>query len=313
VRGSTLERSWRRERLQPRGKAGGRRRLMGPGLNAGGREAGAWTSPAPGTPPGGVLTPPTKWPTFFFGIRISKGRSAPQYKMNLLLRHFHPLAQRTDQVPVTCSVGCRQAMGDVSGTVCQTAQHPRPCRGRGGLIRAGVAWSAGFRRSPTQAPNKETILLQQRVLRLCLRPSSCPWPRRLGRRRHTSPKPPPRTPGAEQPSKSFAPRQPLATWPQGSGTSLQHWRWSPEVDGSGRPRSIASTAHSSYWTTPRCMRRPPKPVCSRRCAWPGSEAVLAHWRERLLEALGPNDQGLIDMLLEDAMAERTNFFYTAGA
>jgi hypothetical protein len=50
--GSPL-RAW----MQQRGQDGGIVRLIGPGLHAGVREAGALSSPAKGTPPGGVVSP----------------------------------------------------------------------------------------------------------------------------------------------------------------------------------------------------------------------------------------------------------------
>ncbi len=54
----------------------------------------------------GETTPPTKLQTFFFGIRISKVRIDPKHDIDLILRDFHPLDQRPDQVPLTCPVGC---------------------------------------------------------------------------------------------------------------------------------------------------------------------------------------------------------------
>ena len=54
----------------------------------------------------GLITPPTKLQTFFFGIRISRVRIDPKHDIDLILRHFHPLDQRTDQVPFARPVGC---------------------------------------------------------------------------------------------------------------------------------------------------------------------------------------------------------------
>ena len=45
----------------------------------------------------------------FFEIRVSKVRIDPKHDIDLILRHFHPLDQRTDQVPFTCPVSFLQA------------------------------------------------------------------------------------------------------------------------------------------------------------------------------------------------------------
>ena len=76
---------------------------------------------------------------FFFGIRISKVRIDPKDDINLILRHFHPLDQRTDQVPFTCPVGFLQAIVDFGGKVFQTANNQLQFRVRGSLIREVLA------------------------------------------------------------------------------------------------------------------------------------------------------------------------------
>ena len=67
VRGffDTLAWSHLREFLQQRGRDGGRRRRIGTWLHAGVLEAGALMHPDKGTPQGGVVTLPTKLPTFW--------------------------------------------------------------------------------------------------------------------------------------------------------------------------------------------------------------------------------------------------------
>src|SRR5437879_2416047 len=52
-----------------------------------------------GTPQGGVLTPPTKLQTFFFGIRIASVRIDPKHDIDLIPGYFHPLHQGPDEIP----------------------------------------------------------------------------------------------------------------------------------------------------------------------------------------------------------------------
>jgi hypothetical protein len=73
-----------------------------------------------------------------------------------------------------------------------------------------------------------------------------------------------------------------------------------------RALNTRATARMPVGTEGILSRVVQKPIVSHLVLLPcwltGSAAVLAHWRERLLEVLGPNGQGLIDMLPEDAMA-----------
>jgi RNA-directed DNA polymerase len=43
-----------------------------------------------GVPQGGVLSPPTKLQTFFFGIRIASVGIDPKHDVDLIMGHFHP-------------------------------------------------------------------------------------------------------------------------------------------------------------------------------------------------------------------------------
>ena len=87
----------------------------------------------------GLATPPTKLPTFFFGIRISKVRIDPKDDIDLILGHIHPLDQRTDQVPFPGPVGFLQAMVDFGGKVFQAANNHLQFGVRGRLIREVLA------------------------------------------------------------------------------------------------------------------------------------------------------------------------------
>jgi RNA-directed DNA polymerase len=49
-----------------------------------------------GTPQGGILTPPIKLQTFFFGIRIARVGIDPKHDIDVILRHLHPLHQGAD-------------------------------------------------------------------------------------------------------------------------------------------------------------------------------------------------------------------------
>jgi hypothetical protein len=54
-------------------------------------ELGVFSPTDTGTPQGGVLTPPTKLQTFFFGVRIARVRIDPKYDVDLIPSHFYPL------------------------------------------------------------------------------------------------------------------------------------------------------------------------------------------------------------------------------
>ena len=108
-------------------------------LRAGVLEHGRHKDTLTGTPQGGIVTPPTKLPTFFFRIGVPKVRIDPKHNIALLLRYFHPLHQRTDQVPFTCPVGVLQAIVHFGGTVFQPSNNQRQFRLRGGLLHAVLA------------------------------------------------------------------------------------------------------------------------------------------------------------------------------
>src|SRR6266436_4856481 len=84
-------------------------------LRAGVIYNGKFAETLTGTPQGGIVTPPTKLQTFFFGIRIASVRIDPKHNIDLVPRYFHPLHQRTDQVPFTGPVSVLQAIVDFGG------------------------------------------------------------------------------------------------------------------------------------------------------------------------------------------------------
>jgi len=58
-----------------------------------------------GTPQGGITTPPTKWPTFFFGVRVARVWIDPKHDIDVILSHLHPLHQGADYVAFPSPVG----------------------------------------------------------------------------------------------------------------------------------------------------------------------------------------------------------------
>ena len=60
-------------------------------LHAGILDGKEMVFPDKGSPQGSVLTPPTKLPTFFFGVRIARVRIDPKYDVDLIPSHFYPL------------------------------------------------------------------------------------------------------------------------------------------------------------------------------------------------------------------------------
>ena len=92
-----------------------------------------------GTPQGGIVTPPTKLPTFFFGVRIARVRIDPQHDIDGISGHFHPLEQCSDEVAFARPVGGLQAVVEFGGNVLQTAKNQRQFPVHGGLIGQRLA------------------------------------------------------------------------------------------------------------------------------------------------------------------------------
>jgi len=58
-----------------------------------------------GTPQGGVVTPPTKLQTFFFGIRIARVRINPKDDIDLVLGHVYSLHEGSNQLALARPIG----------------------------------------------------------------------------------------------------------------------------------------------------------------------------------------------------------------
>ena len=61
--------------------------------------------PATGTPQGGILTPPTKLQTFFFGVRIASVWIDPKHDIDVMSCHFDALDESADEIPLAHPVG----------------------------------------------------------------------------------------------------------------------------------------------------------------------------------------------------------------
>ena len=87
----------------------------------------------------GEATPPTKWQTFFFGVRIARVRIDPKHDIDGISGHFHPLDQCSDEVAFARPVGGLQAVVEFGGKVLQTANNQRQFPVHGGLIGQRLA------------------------------------------------------------------------------------------------------------------------------------------------------------------------------
>src|ERR671937_1775156 len=88
-------------------------------LKAGYMEKSVWHPSDDGTPQGGIISPPTKLQTFFFGIVITRIRVDPKHDIDLVVRHFHPLDQRPDEVALARPVRRLQPVVEFGSKVLQ--------------------------------------------------------------------------------------------------------------------------------------------------------------------------------------------------
>ncbi len=65
-------------------------------LKAGYMEEWKYNKTYSGTPQGGILSPPTKLQTFFFGVRVARVRIDPKHDIDAISSYFHPLYEGTD-------------------------------------------------------------------------------------------------------------------------------------------------------------------------------------------------------------------------
>jgi hypothetical protein len=108
-------------------------------LAAGDVDDGQYHKTQSGTPQGGIVSPPTQWQPFFFGIVITRIRVDPKHAIDLVTRDFHPLAQRPDEVALARPGGRLQPVVESGGKVLQPADNPLQLPGPGGFLRQRLA------------------------------------------------------------------------------------------------------------------------------------------------------------------------------
>jgi len=92
-------------------------------LRAGVMYQGKYAETLTGTPQGGIITPPTKLQTFFFGVRIVRVRIDPKHDIDLIPGYFHPLHQGPDEIPLARPVGCLQSAVDFGRKLFESANN----------------------------------------------------------------------------------------------------------------------------------------------------------------------------------------------
>src|SRR5262245_9899006 len=108
-------------------------------LRAGVMYRGNFSATLTGTPQGGVVSPPTKLQTFFFGIAIARIWVDPKHDVHLVVRDFHPLDQRPDEVAFARPVGHLHPGVQFGSKVLQPANNELQFPLQGGLVRQRLA------------------------------------------------------------------------------------------------------------------------------------------------------------------------------
>jgi hypothetical protein len=88
----------------------------------------------------GESSPPTKLPTFFFGIVITWIWVDPKHDIDFVTRDFDPLDQRPDEVALARPVGSLQAIAEFGGKILQTADDQLQFPLQGSLVCQRSAW-----------------------------------------------------------------------------------------------------------------------------------------------------------------------------
>src|SRR5262245_38179455 len=87
----------------------------------------------------GEISPPTKLPTFFFGIVITWIWVDPKHDIDLITRDFHPLDQCPDEIALARPIGRLQAIMECGREVLETANNQLQFPLQGGLIGERLA------------------------------------------------------------------------------------------------------------------------------------------------------------------------------
>src|SRR5712691_9871537 len=136
-------------------------------LKAGVVDSGIFMPTDEGTPQGGVVSPPTKLQTFFFGVRIARVRIDPKHNIDVIPGHFHSLDQRPDEVALARPVGGLQAAVEFGRKIFETANNQLQFPVQGRLIRQGLALLLQAGKALTQARNPGLkLLLVNQALRI---------------------------------------------------------------------------------------------------------------------------------------------------
>src|SRR5262245_11475426 len=114
-------------------------RLIEGALKAGYCEEWTYHPSLSGSPQGGIVSPPTKLQTFFFGIVITWRWIDPKHEIDLVTRDFHPLDQRPDKVAFARPIGGLQAVAEFGRKVLQPANNQLQFALQSGLIRQRLA------------------------------------------------------------------------------------------------------------------------------------------------------------------------------
>src|SRR5216683_7134267 len=111
----------------------------------------------------GELTPPTKLPTFFFGVRIVRVRIDPKHDIDLIPGDFHPLHQGPDEIPLARPVGCLQSAVDFGRKIFESANNQLEFRLQGRLIRPRLTLLFQASEALTEAgnPGLELVLVDE--------------------------------------------------------------------------------------------------------------------------------------------------------
>src|SRR5215831_7855282 len=116
-----------------------------------------------GTPQGGILSPPTKLQTFFFGIVITRIWVDPKHDIDLVTSDFHPFDQRPDEVAFARPVGGLQPLVEFGGKVLQTANNQLQFPVQGGLLcqRLALLFQPGEPLTQAGKPRLELRLVDE--------------------------------------------------------------------------------------------------------------------------------------------------------
>ena len=92
-------------------------RLIEGALKAGYCEEWTYHPSLSGSPQGGISTPPTKLQTFFSRVETRRRLVDPKHDIDLVLCHFNPLHQDTNQLAFARPVRCRESVVDLCSKV----------------------------------------------------------------------------------------------------------------------------------------------------------------------------------------------------